>query len=238
MEDNSKTSPFSIKGLLQSEDLYQYVLDTSVYPREPDFLKELRDITANQPKALMGTSPDAGQLLALILKLINAKKTIEIGVFTGYSLLLTALTIPEDGKIVAVDVDREAYEVGLPVIKRAGVEQKIEFIQSEALPVLNQLLQDAGNEGTFDFAFVDADKVNYWNYHEKLLKLVKVGGVLAYDNTLWAGTVVKPEESSPEIMRIGRAATIEFNKAIAADQRIQISHVSAGDGITICRRAV
>lgn len=222
--------------VLQSDQLYQYILETSVYPRESEHLKEIRDATATHPAAFFGTSPDAGQLIAMLLKLVNAKKTIEVGVFTGYSLLLTALTIPDDGQIVAIDINREAYEIGLPIIQKAGVEHKIDFIQSPALPVLDKLLEDKENEGAFDFAFVDADKGNYLNYHERLMKLVKVGGLLVYDNTLWGGTVAKPEESVPVYKRQWRKATIEFSKSITADHRFEISHVPSGDGVIICRR--
>ncbi|XP_007012915.2 PREDICTED: probable caffeoyl-CoA O-methyltransferase At4g26220 [Theobroma cacao] len=236
MDNEKKESTSFSKGLLQSEELYQYILGTSVYPRESEHLKELRDITATHPRAVMATAPDAGQLIALLLKLINAKRTIEVGVFTGYSLLLTALTIPEDGKIVAIDMNREAYEIGLPIIRRAGVDNKIDFIESEALPVLDQLLEDPGNENGFDFAFIDADKINYWNYHERLMKLVKVGGIVVYDNTLWAGTVALSEQSTPEAMREGRQRTLDVNKLLAADSRVQISLAPLGDGITICRR--
>ncbi|XP_011008889.1 PREDICTED: probable caffeoyl-CoA O-methyltransferase At4g26220 isoform X3 [Populus euphratica] len=189
---DSKKAISSSKGLLQSEELYQYILETSVYPRELEPLRELRMLTATHPRAMMATAPDAGQLMAMLLKLVNAQKTIEVGVFTGYSLLLTALSIPKDGK--------------------------------------------HGNEGSFDFAFVDADKVNYWNYHERLMKLLKVGGIAVYDNTLWGGTAALPEKSTPENMKAGRQLTIEFNKLLAADSRVQISHASLGDGITICRR--
>ncbi|GAV62189.1 Methyltransf_3 domain-containing protein [Cephalotus follicularis] len=185
---------------------------------------------------MMGTAPDTGQLITMLLKLVNAKKTIEIGVFTGYSLLLTALTIPEDGKTLAIDVDHEAFEIGRPFIKTAGVDHKIDFIECEALPVLDKLLADHGNEGSFDFAFVDADKENCCNYHERLMKLVKVGGLVMYDNTLWGGTVTMHEECVPEFMRTGRQATIDLNKALASDHRIEISHVPAGDGVTICKR--
>ncbi|KAL0791632.1 hypothetical protein Bca101_007878 [Brassica carinata] len=165
------------------------------------------------------------------------KKTIEVGVFTGYSLLLTALTIPEDGKVIAIDVDRGSYEeVGLPIIKKAGVEHKIDFRESEALPVLDELLSHKANEGGFDFAFVDADKENYWNYHERLMRLIKVGGIVVYDNTLWGGTVAKPETSTSEWRRGGRKAILELNQKLSADQRVQISHAVLGDGITICRR--
>ncbi|XVE98036.1 hypothetical protein REPUB_Repub03eG0070500 [Reevesia pubescens] len=192
MDNEKKESTRSSKGLLQSEELYQYILENSVYPREPEPLRELRDITATHPRALMATAPDAGQLIAMLLKLINAKRTIEVGVFTGYSLLLTALTIPEDGK--------------------------------------------PGNESGFDFAFIDADKINYWNYHKRLMKLVKVGGIVVYDNTLWGGTVAMTEECAPEAMREGRQRTLDFNKLLAADPCVQISLAPLGDGITICRR--
>lgn len=236
MDNTSTKSPNVTKGLLQSEELYQYILETSVYPRELEPLKELRLATANHPKAGMATAPDAGQLMAMLINLVNARKTIEIGVFTGYSLLLTALAIPDDGKIIAIDINREDYEIGLPFIKKAGVEHKIDFIESEALPVLDKFLQDHENEGSFDFAFVDADKVNYKNYHERLLKLLKIGGVVIYDNTLWGGSVILPEELVSERKKVGRRATIELNKLLAADPRVQISHAPLGDGITICRR--
>ncbi|KAL3372729.1 hypothetical protein AABB24_004995 [Solanum stoloniferum] len=224
------------KGLLQTRELFEYVLETSVYPREPELLKEIRIITANHPRSLMSTSPDAGQLIALLQKLINAKNTIEIGVFTGYSLLLTALTIPQDGKITAIDMNKDTYEMGLPVIKKAGVEHKINFIQSQALSALDELLKDDANRGSFDFAFVDADKVNYQKYHERLLQLVKVGGIIVYDNTLWFGTVAMPEEFVKEELKPTRFYSIEFNKFLASDDRVQISQVPLGDGITICWR--
>lgn len=223
-------------GLLRNCDLYQYLLETSVYPNEADSLKEIRALTSTHPMAVMGTSPDSGQLMALLLKLVNAKRTIEIGVFTGYSLLLTALNIPEDGKITAIDPDRSSYEIGLPVIKKAGVEHKIDFVESAALPVLEKLLEDQDNHGTFDFVFVDADKHNYVKYHEKLLGLLKPGGIVIYDNTLWAGTVAMAEDSVPPDLLRFRKPLIELNKYLAADNRIEICQVPVGDGMTICRR--
>ncbi|CAI0377752.1 unnamed protein product [Linum tenue] len=237
-EESSKRTapPPPSKGLLQTPELYQYVLETSVFPREPQQLKELRDLTATHPRAMMATAPDAAQLMGLLIKLIDAKKTIEVGVFTGYSLLLTALSIPHDGKITAIDMSRESYEIGLPVIQKAGVEHKIEFVESEALPALDKLVKDEGNEGSYDFAYVDADKVNYWNYHERLMKLVRVGGIIAYDNTLWGGTVAIPPDSVAGSHRGGTEATIQFNKSLAADPRVDISLTPLGDGITICRR--
>ncbi|KAJ0251392.1 caffeoyl-CoA O-methyltransferase [Hirschfeldia incana] len=234
-KDGAKASDFS-KGLLQSEELYKYILETSVYPREPEALKELRSVTHNHPMAKMATAPDAGQLMEMLLNLVNARKTIEVGVFTGYSLLLTALTLPEDGKVIAIDVNRSTYEIGLPVIKKAGVEHKIDFRESEALPVLDELLNHKENEGGYDFAFVDADKVSYGNYHERLMRLIKVGGIIVYDNTLWGGSVAEPDSSMPEWRREGKKIALEFNKKLSADQRVQISQAALGDGITICRR--
>ncbi|XP_060198367.1 probable caffeoyl-CoA O-methyltransferase At4g26220 [Lycium barbarum] len=236
--DNIEGSPkWEDKGLLKSKELYNYVLETSVYPREPASLKEIRSITENLPEFFMGTTPDSGQLISMLLILLNAKNTIEIGVFTGYSLLLTALTIPDDGKILAIDPDRQSYEMGLPIIQKAGVEHKINFKNSPALPVLDKLLEDDINKGGFDFAFVDADKSNYGNYHERLVQLVKVGGLIVYDNTLWYGTLAMPEERVvDELMRKERSYLLELNRFLAADKRIQISQVTVGDGLTICRR--
>ncbi|XP_057246984.1 caffeoyl-CoA O-methyltransferase isoform X2 [Beta vulgaris subsp. vulgaris] len=223
-------------GLLESEELHNYILETSVYPREAEPLKELRKATESHPRCYMAGAPLAGQLIAFLLKTEKVKKTIEVGVFTGYSLLLTALSIPSDGKITAIDVDREAYEIGLPFIQKAGVEDKINFIESDAKLALDTLLQNPENEGSFDFAFVDADKTGYLNYHERLMRLIKVGGVIAYDNTLWGGTVAMPESEVPDFMKEYRKAVIELNKFLAADPRIEIAHLPLGDGITFCRR--
>ncbi|XP_076949739.1 putative caffeoyl-CoA O-methyltransferase At4g26220 isoform X1 [Bidens hawaiensis] len=228
--------PSELKGLLQTHNLYNYILDTNVYPREPEPLKELRAVTAPQFWSFMSTAPDAGQMIQMLLKLVGAKKTMEIGVFTGYSLLLTALTIPEDGKIVAIDRNRESYEIGRPVIDKAKVKHKINFIESEALPALDKMLENPDNEGSFDFVFVDADKNNYINYHERIMKLLKVNGMVLYDNTLWFGTVGQPESSVPEHLKEIRVYIIEFNKLLAADPRVDICMVPLGDGLTICRR--
>ncbi|GJU86155.1 probable caffeoyl-CoA O-methyltransferase, partial [Tanacetum coccineum] len=176
------------------------------------------------------SAPNAGQMISILLKITGAKKALEVGVFTGYSLLLTALTILKDGKIVAIYMDREAYEIGRPVIQKAGVEHKIDFIESHALHALPK------NEGSFDYAFVDVGKINSINYHERITKLVKVNGIVVYDNTLWFGSVAQPEEMVLKEFKEGRVSTIEFNKSLAADPRINISTVPVGDGITICRR--
>ncbi|CAH1437474.1 unnamed protein product [Lactuca virosa] len=225
------------KSLLQSDALYQYILETSVYPREPESMKELREVTAKHPWNLMTTSADEGQFLNLLLKLINAKNTMEIGVYTGYSLLSTALALPEDGKILALDINRENYEIGLPIIEKAGVAHKIDFREGPALPLLDQMVGDVKFHGSFDFIFVDADKDNYLNYHKRLIDLVKIGGVIGYDNTLWNGSLVAPADAPlRKYVRYYRDFVLELNKALAADPRVEICQLPVGDGITLCRR--
>ncbi|XP_026447096.1 probable caffeoyl-CoA O-methyltransferase At4g26220 isoform X2 [Papaver somniferum] len=224
-------------GLLQSKELNQYILETSVYPNEAQVLKELRGATSAQPQSFMICAGEEGPILSLLLKLVNAKKTLEIGVYTGYSLLVTALTLPKDGKTIAIDPDRSMFEVGLPFFKKAGVEHKVEFIESMALPVLDKLLEDPENEGSFDFAFVDADKQNYVHYHERVLKLVRVGGMILYDNTLWGGTVAWKDDSGlDEFMKEVKDSFVDLNKKLASDSRIKISQLPVGDGLTICMR--
>ncbi|KVI02677.1 O-methyltransferase, family 3 [Cynara cardunculus var. scolymus] len=191
------------KSLLQSDELYQYILETSVN--------------------LMTTSADEGQFLSMLLKLINAKNTMEIGVYTGYSLLSTALALPEDGKILALDINRENYEIGLPIIKKAGVAHKIDFREGPALPLLDQMINDEKFHGSFDFIFVDADKDNYLNYHKRLIDLVKIGGVIGYDNTLWNGSLVAPPEAPlRKYVRYYRDFVLELNKTLAIDPRVDI----------------
>jgi len=225
-------------SILQSEALLKYILETSAYPREHEQLKEIRHATVEkyQRWSLMNVPADEGQFISMLLKIMNAKKTIEVGVFTGYSLLSTALALPDDAQIIAVDPNREAFETGLPFIQKANVAHKIQFIQSDAMKVLKELVSK-GEEGTFDFAFVDADKENYIHYHEELLKLVKVGGLIGYDNTLWAGTVVASEDDEMEqYLRDNKDFIIKLNSFLAADSRIEIAQLSIGDGLTLCRR--
>ncbi|KAJ4714851.1 Caffeoyl-CoA O-methyltransferase [Melia azedarach] len=225
------------KSLLQSDELYQYILETCVYPREPECLKELRELTAKHPLSFISTSPDEVQFLNMLVKLINAKNTMEIGVFTGYSLLATALALPDDGKILALDIKRENYDMGLPIIQKAGVAHKIDFREGPALPFLDQLIQDEKNHGTLDFIFVDADKNNYVNYHKRLIELLKIGGLLGYDNTLWNGSLVLPPDAPmKDYIRNNKGFLLELNKVLAVDPRIEICQLPVGDGITLCRR--
>ncbi|KAL3747324.1 hypothetical protein ACJRO7_016152 [Eucalyptus globulus] len=202
--------------------LNEYVLTTSVYPREAEILKELRDAIANHPhvggnltERVFATAPDGGQFIALLLKLLNAKRTIEVGVFARYSLLLMALTILQD----------EAYEIRLLFIKKANVEHKIDFVELQALSVLDKLLENQENESSFDFAFVEADQANLKNYHERLLRLV------------WGGTVALADPSSAHPMwQFTWKDMIKFDKMIVGDPRVDVSQVALGDGMTICRR--
>ncbi|KAL9246571.1 hypothetical protein vseg_020089 [Gypsophila vaccaria] len=210
-------------------------METSAYPNEHEQLKELRHATIDKYAymSMMNVPVDEAQLLSIVLKLMNAKNTLELGVFTGYSLLATALALPPDGKIVAIDVDREAYEVGLPFIRKAGVEHKIDFVQGSAMPFLTDLL-NKGKEGTFDFAFVDADKRNYMNYDETLMKLVKVGGIIVYDNTVWFDSVAYPSDvtffddeydgEKESLKESIRAHTKNLNAFLAKDPTIESTH--------------
>ncbi|XP_043702578.1 putative caffeoyl-CoA O-methyltransferase At1g67980 isoform X2 [Telopea speciosissima] len=228
------------KCILQSEALQEYILKTSSYPREHEQLKEIREVTIQKYgfASIMQVPVDEGLFLSMLLKIINAKKALELGVFTGYSLLTTALALPDDGKVTAIDPDREAYETGLPLIRKAGVEHKINFINSNALSVLDEMLDNGGEHGMeyFDFAFVDADKPNYINYHKRLMKIVKIGGLIAYDNTLWNGSVAVDEEDAHEFLKDSRRAIMDFNSYLASDPHIEISQISIGDGVTLCRR--
>ncbi|KAL3649877.1 hypothetical protein CASFOL_006280 [Castilleja foliolosa] len=227
--------------ILQSEALTKYLLETSAYPREHEQLKELRNASVEKYEQLsvMNVPADEAQFLSMILKLMNAKKTIEVGVFTGYSLLATALSLPKDGKVIAIDPDKEAYETGLPYIEKAGMAHKVQFIDSDAMVAMKEFL-DNGEEGTFDFVFVDADKENYINYHELLLKLVRIGGIIAYDNTLWSGTVALADKDLSQEWKdrigVNRILLRKLNAFLADDSRIELAHLSIGDGLSLCRR--
>ncbi|KAK3123780.1 hypothetical protein QOZ80_8AG0635910 [Eleusine coracana subsp. coracana] len=229
----------SNKTLLKSEALYQYVLDTTVLPHEPECMRELRLVTDKHELGFMQSSPDEAQLLRMLIKLTGAKNTLEVGVYTGYSLLATALALPDDGKIIAIDVDRSCYEVGRPYIEKAGVAHKVDFREGPALQHLDDLLADEANHGAFDFAFVDADKPNYVKYHEQLLRLVRVGGTIVYDNTLWGGTVALPPETPmSKLDRRFSVAIRDLNRRLSEDKRIEVCQLAIADGITICRRLV
>ncbi|TVU05345.1 hypothetical protein EJB05_48503 [Eragrostis curvula] len=231
----------SNKTLLKSQALYKYVLDTTVLPNEPECMRELRLLTEQHERRAMASPPDEAQLLQMLIKLTGAKHTVEVGVFTGYSLLATALALPDDGKVIAIDTNRSYYELGRPFLEKAGVAHKVDFREGPALQHLDNLLADDANHGRFDFAFVDADKPSYVKYHEQLLRLVRVGGVVVYDNTLWSGTVALAPDDAAQLSdhdRRNSAAIRDLNAMLAADERVEVCQLTIADGVTICRRVV
>jgi predicted O-methyltransferase YrrM len=215
----------SIKTLELDQQLYEYLLSVSLH--ESEILTQLRQETAQLPSARMQIAPEQGQFMAFLLKLMNAKKTLEVGVFTGYSSLVTALALPEDGQIIACDLDENYTKIARQYWEKAGVSEKIKLYLAPALETLDQLLAQ-GEAETFDFAFIDADKRNYLNYYEKCLQLVKKGGLIAIDNVLWYGRVADSEVQDKQTLAIR-----DFNQHIHQDERVIISLVPIGDGLTL-----
>lgn len=208
-----------------NDQLYAYLLNTSL--REPELLKRLREETANVPEGSMQISPEQGQFMQLLLKLIGATKTLEVGVFTGYSSLCTALALPDKGRIIACDVSEKWTSIARRYWTEAGVVHKIDLRLAPAVQTLDALLAD-GQAGTFDFAFVDADKGNYLNYYERALQLVRPGGLLVFDNTLWYGKVADESVQDSDTVAI-RA----LNQTLRDDERIFLSQTQIGDGVTL-----
>ena len=215
----------SSKTLNLTDRLYDYLLANSV--REPEVLKQLREETAKHPHAVMQISPEQGQFMALLVQLMGAKKTLEIGVFTGYSTLSVALALPNDGQVIACDVSSEYTAIARRYWQAAGVEQKIVLKIAPALETLDKLLA-AGEANSFDFVFIDADKQNYEGYYERSLQLVRKGGLIAIDNVLWGGSVAEPEKQDSNTQAI-RA----LNEKLSKDPRINLSMVPIGDGLTL-----
>jgi predicted O-methyltransferase YrrM len=207
--------------------LYQYLLDVSL--REHPVLAELRAATRGHPFASMQIAPEQGQFMALLVGLIDARRTIEVGVFTGYSALAVALALPPDGHIVACDVSDEYTSIGRPYWQKAGVAHKIDLHLVPAIDTLDALLAD-GESGCFDFAFIDADKVNYDAYYERCLALMRPGGLVAVDNVLWGGSVAHPAEDD------NTAAIQKFNRKLHGDARIDLSLLPIADGLTLARK--
>ena len=190
-------------------------------------LKELRLETAKLPQSMMQICPEQGALMANLIRLMSAKRTIEIGTFTGYSALAVALALPEEGEIIACDISEEWTALGKKKWEQAGVAHKINLRLAPAVDTLDALLAD-GQEGSFDFAFIDADKANYPAYYEKCLKLVRKGGVIAIDNVLWGGSVIDSERNDEDTKAIRK-----LNDFIANDKRVSLSMVPIGDGLTL-----
>src|SRR5689334_20569584 len=198
-----------------TDKLYEYLVDHSV--REHPVLSQLRAETAKLPHAGMQIGADQGQFMALLAKLIGARRCIEVGVFTGYSSLAVALALPEDGRIVACDVSEQWTAIARRFWREAGGEHKIGLKLEPAVRSLEQL-RAAGEAGRYDFAFVDADKPAYDTYCELLLKLLRPGGLMALDNTLWSGAVANPNEREPNAV-----ALRTLNDKLHRDERIDLS---------------
>jgi len=214
--------------LLTDGKLYNYSLAHGY--REHEVLKSLRLVTQTHRRARMQSDPIEVGLLQLLVKLINGKRAIEVGVFTGYSTLGTALALPEDGKLIALDISDEFTSIGRPFWEKAGAANKIDLRLGPALDTLDSMLKDEREIGNYDFAYVDADKENYLNYYERLLKLVRKGGVIAIDNVLWSGRVVDENANDPETLAIR-----SLNEFLISDQRVDIILLPIADGVTILR---
>lgn len=218
----------STRSIRLTDDIYEYLLSVSL--REPAVLAELRAATASHPQVEMQISPEQGQFMALLVSLIGASRCLEIGVFTGYSSLAVALALPDEGSIVACDVSEEFTRLAREYWQRAGVDAKIDLHLAPAVETLEKLLAD-GQEGRFDFAFIDADKSNYLDYYEYALALVRAGGLIAVDNTLWSGGLIDPDPSDEDSVALKR-----FNETLHRDERVDLSLVPIGDGLTLARK--
>ncbi len=198
--------------------------------REPDVLRRLREETAPLPMARMQISPEQGQFMGLLTRLLGARMTLEVGVFTGYSSISVALALPADGKIIACDVSEEWTSIARRYWVEAGVAHKIDLRLRPAVETLDALLAK-GRAGSFDFAFIDADKSNYLNYYERCLELLRPGGLIAVDNVLWHGSVIDPAKQDEDTLAIRR-----FNLLVSEDERVWVSLLPLSDGLTLAMK--
>jgi predicted O-methyltransferase YrrM len=213
------------KSVSVSEELNDYLQSVSL--REPAVFRRLREETAQLETAGMQVAPEQGQLMALLLRLMGARRGIEVGVFTGYSALWLARALPEDGLLVACDVSEEWTAVARRYWREAGLDGRIDLHLRPAVETLDELL-DQGGAGSFDFAFIDADKESYGLYYERCLKLMRPGGLIAVDNVLWSGQVIEPNAQDEETRAI-RA----FNELLRDDERIELAMLTVADGLTL-----
>jgi predicted O-methyltransferase YrrM len=213
----------SRRSIQVTEKLADYIRTVSL--REPDVLRRLREETATMRGAGMQISPEQGQFMSLLARLIGTERYLEVGTFTGYSALVMALALPAKGRVVACDVSEEWTAVGQRYWREAGVARKIDLRLAPALQTLDALIIE---RASFDFAFIDADKENYDGYYERALKLVRRGGVIAIDNVLWSGAVVDPAKKDADTKAI-RA----LNRKLAKDERVDLSLLPIGDGLTL-----
>jgi len=212
------------------DNLYEYVCDVSL--RETDVQRELREETHRllPDDAGMQIGPDQGQFMQFLVKITDARQCLEVGVFTGYSSLAVALALPADGRIIACDVSAEYTAVARRYWERAGVASKIDLRIAPAVQTLDELLE-VGAAGTFDFAFIDADKTNYDAYYERCLELLRGGGAIAIDNVFWDGRVAQADnrEASTQALRA-------LNAKLGRDERVDLTMVPIGDGLTLVRK--
>ena len=218
----------SNRSIMLTDSLYEYLTDVSL--RESPLLLALREETSKLTQRSMQISPEQGQFMALLARLTGARRCLEVGVFTGYSSLVTALALPDDGSIVACDVSEEWTAVARRYWREAGVVHKIELRLAPASETLDNLLAQ-GQAGTFDFAFIDADKTNYLAYYERTLALLRTGGLALVDNTLWSGRVADPEVADADTV-----ALRHFNEVLHRDERVDLSLLPMGDGLTVVRK--
>lgn len=210
-----------------SPALYDYMLDVSL--REHPVLKALREDTSTMMLAHMQVAPEQAQLMQLLLKLINARKVLEIGTFTGYSALAMALALPEDGQLITCDINAEWTAKAPQFWKDAGQDKKIQLRLAPALQTMENILQEGGKT-TFDFIFIDADKTNYLNYYELALQLIKPGGLIAIDNVFWHGKVIDKLETGGQTREIRR-----LNEFIKQDERVDVSLLAIADGLFLVK---
>ena len=208
--------------------LQDYLLRASL--REPDVMRRLREETASHPQANMQIAPEQGQLMALLVRLIGARRALEVGVFTGYSALAVALALPDGGTLLACDVSEEFTAIARRYWREAGVDGKISLRLGPAIETLDAALAQ-GRERTFDFAFIDADKPSYAAYVERTLRLLRPGGLLLIDNVLWSGKVADPGVRDPDVDAI-RA----LNESLLRDERVDLSLLPIADGLTLARK--
>ena len=209
--------------------LWEYM--RSVTLREPEILRRLREETVDLPNSSCQISAEQGQFMALLMHLIGARRTIEIGVYTGYSALVVAQALPDDGRIIACDINEEWTAIARRYWREAGVERKIDLRIGLALNTLDALIAN-GQANRFDFIFIDADKTNYKNYYERALVLVRPGGLIAVDNVLWYGRVIDASIDDPDTRAI-RA----FNAQLKGDDRVWLSMLPVRDGLTLaCKK--
>ncbi len=218
----------SSKSLGRPDEIHDYLLRWGF--REPDVLARLRDETAAHPRSQMQIAPEQGAVLRLLVELLDARRCLEIGTFTGYSSLAVALAMPDDGRIVCCDVSDEYTSVARRYWTDAGVTHKVDLRLGPAATTLDALLAD-GAAGTFDLAFIDADKGGYLGYWERCLELVRPGGVIALDNVLRGGTVADESKQDPETANMRRV-----NETVANDARVTYVMLAIADGMTIARR--